>query len=193
MFLHESDSRTRFRHTAGFLPSLVVMGLVVLLGFSGPTVTKAQEVAAVNLNEVPDVATAPRAGNALGIMSPVWRAYFGEQTGLLLRTGNDAVKEQSLRNLILVARLDRNGIDLSSAVPELAKIVQFGSTKAQRLMALQALSNIGTDHAKESVYRDAMADMRRFLKAEQPLQESNLIHRTAAFVVSDFYSNNGEE
>ena len=60
-------------------------------------------------------------------------------------------------------------------------------------MALQALSNIGTDHADGAVYRQAMANIRRFLEDEQPLQESNLIHRTAAHLLYDYYSEHGEK
>lgn len=192
MFLHVSDSRPNNRHTTGLGLPLVVIGLVFFFGLSAPTVTTAQDLADRTLSDVPEVVTAPRAGNALGIMSPVWRAHFGKQSSLLLRTGDDAVKAQSLRNVILVANLDRNGIDLSPAVPELVKIVKFGSTKAKRLMALQALDNIGTDHADEPVIRRAMEEIRRFLKDEQPLQESNIMHRTAAFVLYDFYSEHGE-
>lgn len=193
MFLPASDSRIRIRHSALLVLPLMITGLALLLVLGTPTATKAQEVARIDLSDIPGEKKAPAAGNALGIASSVWRTNFGEQSGLLLRTGSDAVREQSLRNVIVVANLDRNGIDLSEAVPELVEVVKVSHSSERRLMALQALNNIGTDHAKTSVYRHAMEEIRTVFKSDRPLEESNRVHRAAASMLYKFYSNNGED
>lgn len=126
--------------------------------------------------------------NALGLISPVWRTHFGEQAARTLREGSPAAKEKILRDLIVVANLDQNGIDLSAAVPLLMDVFEESSSEKRRLMALHALGAIGTDHASEFVYRGAIERLSRKMGEEPP----GRVRRVAATIVDRFYEEEGE-
>lgn len=174
------------RLTDAWLPFLAG-GLALLLAFGWADQARAQAGEPAESEAIAEAA-ANASANALGLVSIAWRAHFGEQAARTLREGSPAAKEEMLRDLIVVANLDENGIDLSAALPPLMEIVEQDPSERRRLMALHALGAIGTDHASEFAYRGAIERLSRTMEEEPP----GRIRRVAARVVDGFYQEEGE-
>lgn len=185
MFTQTSDNAPiRYftaRLVAPILPLLVcaLMGLVLGSTETAQAQTDVEPtMPKVVVEEAPSAPT-----KALGIENAVWRAHFGEQAAELLGQHGQKVKETAMRNLITVATTGEAGIDLSAALPPLLQIAKRGATEERRLMALQAIQAIGTEHSPESLYRRAMEQIYRAKQEES----SEDVRRAATDVLLDFY------
>ncbi len=130
-----------------------------------------------------------RAPTAIGVTSGPWRAHFGEYAAEVLRTAGPEARKEAMHNLIAIA-VPPTGrpIDLSATLPQLLEVVEHSSSEESRLMAVQALQVIGTDHARASRYRRAMEELYRIAQ-EEP---SDRVRDAAASVLHDFYGGEAE-
>lgn len=153
------------------------------------TLSLAPDLARAQTDVVPPTpnTTVEGSGNALDITSTIWRAHFGAQAAWVLRNESPSAADELIHGLIVVATTDQNEIDLSHAVFPLLQVVETSSNEARRLMALQALNTIGTEHASSRLYHRAME--RLYDTAQE--ERSERVRRAAADVLNT-YAQNGE-
>lgn len=123
--------------------------------------------------------------NALDITSAPWRVHFGEHAAKVLEGSNPRAKLEALRDLIVVASYNEGRINLSETLTPLVGLFEQGMSTKHSLMALQALSQIGTEHSSESQYREAMWEVYQIAQEKS----SEQVRRAAASVLHDFYGN----
>lgn len=170
-----------------FFAGLLLAGLA--LGPAQMACAQAAEPAVAKAEAEARAEAAPDApANALGIAAPTWRSHFGEQAAWTLWEGSPESKKEMLRNLISVANLDENEIDLSAAVPRLMRVLERSDREEHRLMALHALGAIGTDHASEYVYRGAIERLSQEMRDEPP----GRVRHVAALILDRFYEQHSE-
>ena len=103
--------------------------------------------------------------DGLRVTNAPWRTHFGEHAAMVLRESNSSAKKVAMRDLIVLAN-GRGEMDLSATLPPLLRIVEVGPSTVHRLMALQALYLIGTEHSSESEYRRAMEKLYQIAREE---------------------------
>lgn len=129
-----------------------------------------------------------RAPTAIGVTSAPWQAHFGEYAADVLRTAEPEARKETMQNLIAIAvPPTSSGIDLSATLPQFLEVVEHSPNEESRLLAVQALRVIGTDHARAPRYRRAMEQLYRIAREES----SDKVRHAAASVLHDFYG--GEE
>lgn len=169
-----------------FVAGLLLAGLA--LGPAQTAHAQAAEPAGAKADTAATEAAPDASANALGITASAWRSHFGEQAAWTLLEGSLESKKEMLRNLILVANLDQNGIDLSAAVPWLVRVLVRSDKEEHRLMALHALGAIGTDHATEFAYRRAIEQISQLLRDEPP----GHVRHVATHILDRFYEEHRE-
>lgn len=110
------------------------------------------------------------------ITSPTWTANFGKQTALQLRSKNEAIREQALINLIMIANHPRHNVNLRPAISGLQRIYERGRREEYRLMALVALHAIGD------------ADSMSYLAEQvQHWERSDRVRKLTYAILADYY------
>lgn len=84
--------------------------------------------------------------------------HIGEQLRSNLRTGSTADQIDAMR-LVVQIRQRHQAVDLDAAVPELLRVYETASTRAQRLLALSALNAVHSPLAMNGL-RHAVQDER---------------------------------
>jgi hypothetical protein len=137
----------------------------------------------------PAVLEEARAPTVIGVASAPWQAHFGEYAANVLRTAGPEAKQETMQNLIAIAVPPTgSGIDLSATLPQFLEVIEHSPREESRLMAVQALQVIGTDHARSRRYRRAMEELYRIVQKES----SDRVRRAAASALHNFYGENAE-
>ncbi len=147
---------TRTRWTASVLAFL-------FLGLMGTA--QAQTVRAPGMVEAP----VPM------VEAPTWRANFGAQAALQLRSTIPAVREQALINVITVANQDHD-VNLRPALSALTDVYQRSSHEGHRIMALVTLHAIRDEGSMQF-----LAEQARFWES------SKRVHRLVRAILADYY------
>ncbi len=79
--------------------------------------------------------------------------HFVQDQARLLGSSDRHLKEQALQNVIFVAKVYSDKVDLSPTVPGLLDIYRFDRNEDHRIMALSALHPIGNKEAMEFLRR----------------------------------------
>lgn len=185
---HESSSTITRRFKQALLFGLI---LPFVLVFSQPAHAQTEPVhiaeadTAVPAAEVTD----ERSAAGFAISSSTWQTNFDEQAAKLLRGEYvDSIRDAALHNVIVVATQSPNDIDLSSTVGALLQIVENDADETRRLTAIQALHVIGTEHAKDHIYRRAMERLHQIVEEES----SERVRGAAAIALATVYRTTGE-
>lgn len=109
------------------------------------------------------------------IESSTWRANFGEQTAIQLRSKIPAVREQALINVITVANQDSE-VNLRPVLGSLESIYQRDRNEGHRMMALVALHAI----------RDE-GSMRFLAEQTRYWEPSTRVYRLVRAILIDYY------
>jgi hypothetical protein len=161
-------------------------GLAALL-LSPVGAVQAQSTLGPNAPTVPSEEA--RAPTAIGVASGPWQAHFGEYAAEVLRAAEPEARTEALQNLIAIAVTPTgDGVDLSAALPQLLAVVEHSRGEEVRLMALQALRVVGTDHARTPQYRRAMEALYQIAQKTS----SDPVRRAAAGVLASFYGTEAE-
>jgi len=126
--------------------------------------------------------------DAWTVMNASRRVGFGTYAAMVLRGADPITKQAAMRDLIVVAGSNRGRVNLSPTLSPLLNIVEHGRGVEHRLMALQTLHLIGTDHASEAHYRRTMEKLYRITREASPSR----VRRTAVAVLTDFYGTVGD-
>lgn len=181
-----SNSSVHIRPLNHLIPSILPLLAGVLLAgvaFHAVGEARAQTQVDSSVSEALEEATSFAPTSALGITATTWRTHFGEQTAQVLGTERPTIQHRAIRNLFRAAVTGERGIDLSAAVTPLLQIAKSGATEERRLMAIQALGAIGTEHSADPVYQRAMKKLYQAAQEEPP----GRVRRAAAAVLKDFY------
>ena len=126
---------------------------------------------------------APRS-RPLTVRSATWRSHFDEQAAQVLReTDATSARTTVLRDVIIIAAHASDAIDLTSTVHALVDVCEHNTDEQRRLMAIQALHEIGTDQASTPVYREALQRLHRIAQTDP----SERVRRAAAEVLHAFF------
>lgn len=112
-------------------------------------------------------AVSERSARSGSISSATWNANFDAQAATMLEPGHSAsIRETVLHNVIEVALQHPDEIDFSSTVDALLEVVEEDGVEMRRLMALQALHVIGTEHAHKKYYRRGVEHLYQIMQEE---------------------------
>ena len=120
--------------------------------------------------------------DAVRVTNAPWRTHFGEHAATVLRESNSSAKKMAMRDLIVVTK-GRGEVDLSATLTPLLRIVEQGPSTVHRLMALQALYLIGTEHSSEPEYRRTMEELYQIAREEPRGQ----VRSSAIATLIEFY------
>lgn len=109
------------------------------------------------------------------VEAPTWRANFGKQTAIQLRSKIPAVREQALVNIITVANQDR-GVDLRPVLSSLERTYERDRNEGHRMMALVALHAISDEGSMQY-----LAEQTRYW------ERSERVHRLVRAILADYY------
>lgn len=171
---------------APILPLLVCALAGLVLGPAGTA--QAQNDIQPNMPKVIVEGAPTPATNLIGVTTAPWRAHFGEHAADVLRTADPQAKQEVMRDLITVTT-NSSSIDLSAALPQLLEVVEHSPSEDSRLMAVQALAVIGTDHSREPRYGKTMEELYRIAQEES----SEKVRRAAADVLLNHYGDEEEK
>ncbi len=157
------STRVNTSKARGYLPSRLLMGLIVLVacwGFMAPA-TQAQGVpdgeapgasgVIVPVAEV--VSLAGLTSTDLSGMSSAWWKDLQKAHKRLLGSSDAKLEEHALQNIIYFADTYPE-VDFTRTVPKLYKIYRYDENDCNRIMALAALGNIGNRNVMERLRED---------------------------------------
>lgn len=175
----------------GYLPSRLLMGLIVLVacwGFMAPA-TQAQGATdgeapgasgtsgvIVPVAEV--VSLADLTSRDLSGMTSAWWKDLRKAHKRMLGSSDAKLKERALQNIIYFAHTYPD-VDFTRTVPKLYKIYRYDENESYRIMALAALGKIGDRNVMERLREDVS------------YETSERIRRQTLYVLAHFYKNQG--
>lgn len=164
------NSRTNPQSFSRSLWPIILLGLMMppILGFVPPVQAQTATVSLVQADTTPPAnGSSETPGVGLDGSSDTWESNFGRQAARMLREEHSASTRNSmLHNVITVAGQGPNDIDLSATVGALLQICESDPNARRRLMAIQALHAIGTDHARSRLYHHALDRLYRIMQDE---------------------------
>ena len=176
----------------GYLPSRLLMGLIVLVACWGYMAPATQAQGATD-------GEAPGAPGASGVMVPgdeevvsledltsrdlsgmssAWWKDLKKAHKRLLGSSDAKLKERALQNIIYFAHTYPD-VDFTRTVPKLYKIYRYDENEGYRIMALAALGTIGNRNVMERLREDVS------------YETSERIRRQTLYVLAHFYKNQG--
>lgn len=173
------------RLVAPSLPVLVCALMVLVLCPHGTA--QAQNAGQTAMQKVFVEGVPTPATNVIGVTTAPWRAHFGEHAAKVLRRADPETKREAMCDLIALT-MNSNSIDLTATLPQLLSIAEHGTSELSRLVAVEALQEIGTEHSQEPRYRKAMEKLSRIAQEES----SNRVRRGANDLLLDFYGDEEE-
>ncbi len=186
--LFESSIRLLIQRMGAGLIVFLALGLT--LGLTGPAQAQSAETTRVAHADVASTAPPPAtdgpSARGFSVTSATWRAHFDRQAARVLREHSPRTANKMMQNVIVVATEGSESIDLTMVLPELLRIIEEDACEARRLMALQALDAVGTEHARDLFYQRAMQRLYRIAQEEV----SAHVRGVSATVIKDFQENN---
>ncbi len=170
-------------HLRALLLPVLAYSLLAGLTLGAVETAQAQPDTESNMPKVVDENATTPVNNAFEVTSALWRVHFGDYAADVLRGAGPDAKREVMLDLIVVARNDNGRTDLSATLSPLLEIVKNGASSEHRLLALQAIHLIGTEHSMASRYRRAMEKLYRIAHEIS----SDNVRRGAADVLMDYY------
>ena len=175
----------------GYLPSRLLMGLIVLVACWG-LMAPATQAQGVTDDEAPGapgasgvivpvaevVSLVDLTSRDLSGMSSAWWKDLHKAHKRLLGSSDAKLKERALQNIIYFAHTYPD-VDFTRTVPKLYKIYRYDENESYRIMALAALGNIGDRNVMERLREDVS------------YETSERIRRQTLYVLAHFYKNQG--
>lgn len=146
-------------HSARLYRVVAGLLLAVGLGLAGPLQVSSAS-AQSSLKPSPDSKEATGSSH--------WPTHFDRQIAHALKQ-QPSIRTSSLEVVIEIA-VENEHIDLFRTVGALLNIIEHDSNRAHRLMAVQALHQIGSEHVGTKRYRQAMSQLYTLTQSELPEQ-----------------------